>query len=95
MKLLEAKIRRSDRHVALTALVETATGSSETYFKYPERFADFVAGSADAFVPALLLPCLETGEDLEVVPPISARLLSQLHRVQELMRCRGTRASVP
>jgi hypothetical protein len=32
--------------------------------------AVFVAGTVDGFVPMLLVPCLEKGEALEVVPPV-------------------------
>lgn len=64
---------------------ETAHRRTELFFEYPEDFAHFVLDSGDPFVPALLVACLTSGEDLEIVPPVSPRLIQHLHTVQDIL----------
>jgi hypothetical protein len=45
----------------------------------------YVSPTADAFVPALLLPCLQRGESLEIIPPVSAELVSRLQRILDVV----------
>jgi hypothetical protein len=52
---------------------------------FPEELAPLVAEHADAFVPALLPPAMAHGAPLEIAPPISRRLWSQLPRIQEIL----------
>ena len=98
MKLTEVFTRESEGAVSLVGVVEmTAPRETvEVYFKYPDRFRDCVADNADPFVPALLVPCLMAGEDLEIAPPISARLLRSLVPIQDIYTAwwRGTMTRV-
>ncbi|NEN94311.1 MAG: hypothetical protein F6K50_01810 [Moorea sp. SIO3I7] len=86
MKLLHVeKIIANDR-VRLVGLVQVDSLDQEIeiYFEYPQRFADFVTESADAFVPALLLPAMEKGENLEIKPLMSAKLFRNLPTIQDI-----------
>jgi hypothetical protein len=62
-----------------------AAGEVELYFAFPEELAPLVAEHADAFVPALLPPAMAHGTPLEIAPPVSRRLWSQLPRIQEIL----------
>ncbi|NEP30204.1 hypothetical protein, partial [Moorena sp. SIO3B2] len=70
MKLLHVEKIIANDTVRLVGLVQVDSLDQEIeiYFEYPQRFADFVSESADAFVPALLLPAMEKGENLEIKP---------------------------
>ncbi len=65
--------------------VEEASGTRfELSFTFDAADAALVATTADAFVPALLLPAMEAGEPLEIAPEISALLLRRLPRLQAI-----------
>jgi hypothetical protein len=87
MKLLETRVDHRDGVVRLVAVVERSTPREtfELFFEFPSECASFVHDSADPFVPALLVPCHKLGEDLELVPPISGRLLRRLPRIQDIL----------
>jgi hypothetical protein len=87
MKLLETRVDHRDGAVRLVAVVERSTPREtfELFFEFPSECASFVHDSADPFVPALLVPCHKLGEDLELVPPISGRLLRRLPRIQDIL----------
>lgn len=87
MKLLQVEKRISDEKVRLVGIVQVDNLGKEIelYFEYPQRFADFLIESADAFVPALLLPAMERGENLEITPPISEKLLLNLRNIQDII----------
>lgn len=86
MKLLDAGVEHRDGTVRLAGRVQRrAGGTFELFFDFPGEYASFVRDSADAFVPALLVPSLEQGEDLEIAPPISERLLRRLPRIQDVL----------
>ncbi|NEO98053.1 MAG: hypothetical protein F6K58_05020 [Symploca sp. SIO2E9] len=87
MKLLHVEKRTSNDKVRLVGIVQMDSLSQEIelYFEYPQRFADFVIESADAFVPALLLPAMERGENLDIKPPISEKLLLNSRNIQDII----------
>jgi hypothetical protein len=88
MRLIETRVEQADGGVRLVGVVETRAGARhEVYFHYEAELASFVTDSADAFVPSLLVPCMEHGEDLEVVPPISPRLARNIERAQDIFLC--------
>jgi hypothetical protein len=58
----------------------------EVYFGFPTEYGDFVSDRADAFVPTLLIPAMAAGEDLEIVPPVSAQLLEELPTLQHIFQ---------
>ncbi|MBD2102961.1 hypothetical protein [Leptolyngbya sp. FACHB-261] len=88
MKLLSVRQVTTDEKVRLVGSVEINNQSQpiELYFEYPERFASFVSESADAFVPALLLPAMNKGEDLSIEPPISEKLFRNLNVIQDIFQ---------
>jgi len=75
----------------LTGRIERADGERlAVSFAYAPECADLVldeARAADAFVPALLLPAMAAREPLEIVPPVSPRLLAKLERLQAIFAC--------
>ncbi len=54
------------------------------FFSYPEKYANYLPETADPFFPAVLIPAMLAGEDLEVIPPISGKLFSSQLRIQEI-----------
>ncbi len=88
MKLLRTRVEEYPDRVRLVGVVER-TGAAEpveVFFEVPAEFGSFVLrDSADPFVPALLLPSMMAGEDLEIGPPVSARLLGRLPRAQDIL----------
>jgi hypothetical protein len=87
VRILETRVERGPDVVRVVGSFVRAGARSpeEAYFAFPAELQGFVADTADPFVPALLVPCLERGEDLEVVPPISPRLLGRLQRIQDVL----------
>ena len=86
MKLLKVQKINTDEHVRLvgTVQIDNPSREIELYFQYPQKFTDCVSDSADAFVPALLLPAMEKGENLEIVPPVSEKLCLNLQKIQDI-----------
>lgn len=60
-------------------------GPAEAYLGYLPPAAAMLHESPDPFVPPLLVACLETGEPLELAPPVSPRLLRGLERAQDVL----------
>lgn len=86
MKLTATGLEHRSGMIRLAGEVEeTGYRRTELFFEYPEEFAHFVLDTGDPFVPALLVACLTTGEDLEIVPPVSPRLMQHLHTVQDIL----------
>lgn len=86
MKLISVKKVVDNENVSLIGSVQGADGNrTDLFFRYPKRFASFVAEEGDAFVPALLLPAMAKGEDLEIEPIISERLYNSLDTIQDIM----------
>jgi len=71
--------------VRLCGDVERAGGARlELGFSFDAAAAALVADTADAFVPALLLPAMAAGEALEIVPRVSPLLLQRLRHLQAI-----------
>ena len=87
MKLLSVKKVVDNENVSLIGSVKDGKNGAdvEVFFRYPKRFASLVAVEGDAFVPALLLPSMAEGQDLEIMPVISERLFSNLNTIQDIM----------
>lgn len=56
----------------------------ELFFSYPGRYIDYLPESADPFFPALLIPSMLAGEELEVIPPLSSRMLKAQATIQSV-----------
>jgi hypothetical protein len=83
MKLQDVHVERTDNLVRVTADIENSP--VKPYLAFPRETESFIAGTADCFVPLLLVPCLEKGEPLEIVPPVSQQLVRRLPRVMDVL----------
>jgi len=54
------------------------------FFSYPEAYWDYLPETADPFFPGLLIPCLFSGENLEILPPLSQKLMENQSVVQDI-----------
>jgi hypothetical protein len=83
MKLLRVGVERQGDRICVVGELEN--GAVQPYLAFPREIESFVAGTADAFVPMLLVPCLEKGEPLEIVPAISRRLAQRVPRITDVL----------
>ena len=83
MKLTEVRLESSKDRVRLSGRVDS--DAAQPFFEFPVEFQNLVADTADPFVPALLVPALERGEPLEIVPPVSPRLVARLPRIVDTL----------
>ena len=83
MKLLSVRVEREGDRIRVVGELENET--VQPYLAFPREIESFVAGTADAFVPMLLVPCLEKGEPLEIVPAISRRLAHRVPRIMDVL----------
>src|SRR5262245_25199885 len=83
MKLLGVRVEPAGDRIRVVGQIENA--SVQPYLAYPHTIKNFIAGTADPFVPALLVPCLEHGEPLEIVPPVSQQLVRRLPRIMDVL----------
>jgi hypothetical protein len=85
MRLLETRIERADGVVRLVGVLERSDGrADEVYLGFDEAASELVADTADAFLPALLVPCLWAGETLRIEPKVSRTLVRHLPRIQDI-----------
>ncbi len=87
MRLAAVAVRQDARYSRLVATVEYGKGREpvELMYEYPRDSAPLLRESADAFVPALLIPCMARSDPLEIVPAISAKLHAALDTVQTIL----------
>ena len=87
MRLAAVAVRQDARYSRLFATVERGRGREpfELMYEYPRDSARYLLESADAFVPALLIPCMAGSEPLEIVPAISAKLHAALDTIQTIL----------
>jgi hypothetical protein len=87
MKLAAVEIARDDQGSRLVAHVESGRRREaiELKFEYPGGHDALLLESADAFVPAMLIPCMSRSEPLEIVPAISTRLHAALDTIQTIL----------
>lgn len=93
MRLLDVTCGRCESGCELRGAIklDSASGDGEStfdvWFRVSEANADaFDPTVGDAFVAAMLLPAMATGEPIEIELPVSARMLDALDQVQELYR---------
>lgn len=86
MRLNTVTVGTTADTVRLSAQVESGrqNGPFELYFEYPIEYEAFVSPSPDAFAVAMLVPAMIAGEPLEIVPPLSPRLLFHLPRIRDI-----------
>jgi hypothetical protein len=87
MKLAAVEIERDAERARLVAHVERGRGGEplDLMFEYPAGYDALLLESADAFVPAMLIPCMSRPEPLEIVPAISPRLHAALDTIQTIL----------
>ena len=83
MKLVQVRRQRAGDHLRIIGLLDSS--DAHPYFAFPQGLEAAVSESADAFVPALLVPSLEKGEPLEIVPPISRSLATRIPRIVDVL----------
>ena len=83
MKLNDVRVERTSDRIRVVADIENAT--VKPYLAFPKEMESFVAGTADGFVPMLLVPCLEKGEPLEIVPPVSKQMVRRIPRIMDVL----------
>src|SRR5215813_11874680 len=83
MKLIDVRVEPAGDRVRVAAHMQGA--SVEPYLSFPRAIESFVSDTADAFVPALLVPCVERGEPLEIVPPVSPQLAARIPRIVDTL----------
>jgi len=83
MKLVQVHKQYAGDHVRIIGLLDSS--DPDPYVAFPQGLGAAVSESADAFVPALLVPCLEKGEPLEIVPPISSSLATRIPRIIDVL----------
>jgi hypothetical protein len=83
MKLLSVRVEGEGDRICVVGELEN--GTLQPYLAFPRELESFVAGTADTFVPMLLVPCLEKGEPLEIVPPISRQLARRIPRIMDVL----------
>ncbi len=85
MKLLDVYMQETDANCRLVGIVEKEDHQKiELFFEYPAQFRSFINVSADPFFPVLLIPSMHQGEDLEIVPEISEKLLANSETIQDI-----------
>jgi hypothetical protein len=83
MKLKDVRVERACDRIRIIADIENEP--VKPYLAFPREMEGFIAGTADAFVPMILVPCLEKGEALEVVPPVSPQMVWHVPRIMDVL----------
>jgi hypothetical protein len=84
MRLDEVSLVTDSTSVRLLGAAERGGERFEIYFKFPIKALGLVRPSADAFAAAMLLPAMQAGQTLEIVPPLSPKLLFNLTRIRDV-----------
>ncbi len=77
---------KKDEKIVLTAtIVSDRFKTAKTiFFRYPEDYCNYIPENADPFFPGLLIPCMFAGENLEILPPLSEKLMKNQSLVQDI-----------
>lgn len=88
MRLVEVRTEANKEFVKLIGTVEIQTeGKTETielFFEYPIEYKNFINATADPFFPVLLLPAMQNNEELVIEPELSALLLENQEKIQDI-----------
>ncbi|MFO7924701.1 MAG: hypothetical protein R6U58_13515 [Bacteroidales bacterium] len=87
MKIISVNKNITDGKAILSADIESENypDAREIFFAYPQEFADHLPVSADPFFPAVLIPAMLAGEDLEVAPPLSGKIFASHSLIQDIL----------
>lgn len=86
MRLNQISKYVKDGRVFLSAEVESASfqAPQTLFFSYPGEFYHDVPSTADPFLPALLIPAMFAAEPLEIIPPVSSKMLKHQSTIQSV-----------
>lgn len=88
MRLVNVEAEAQGETTRLSGTVERETSSPRTFevsFEFTVSDEQFTGrAEADAFAAVMLMPCMQSGEPLHIVPPISPRLLFNLPRIRDI-----------
>lgn len=86
MKLVDLKLSHSDGDAVIAGrfLRHGASREETLLISVPEQHHDMLSDSRDVFLPVLMLPCMVTGEPLDLGGEVSAQLLDQVPAIQEI-----------
>lgn len=86
MKIIEVTRSISEGNAILSADFTSIqqTGVSTIFFSYPEEYYDFLPLTADPFFPALLIPSMLNGENLEIEPDLSRKIYENQFTLQDI-----------
>jgi len=86
MKLVNLTLSQSHGDATVAGqFVRQGSSIEETLIiSVPEQYHDMLSDSRDVFLPVLLLPCMVTGEPLDLGGEVSGKLLDQIPKIQEI-----------
>jgi hypothetical protein len=87
VRLTNVESHARDHTIRFIGLVERESppGEFEVSFEFTVPNEPFLGGAdADPFAAAMLMPCMQSGEPLDILPPISPRLLFNLPRIRDI-----------
>lgn len=88
MKVSDIKIINQQEYCQLQAQVDMNSLGGKSFllwYRFPVKYERFIdASCADAFLPAVLLPAMVTGEHLEIEAPVSQKLFNSLSTIQDI-----------
>lgn len=86
MRLISVKKRLEDGKAILSAQIDSQQfGNNQyVYFSYPEKYFDYLSETADPFFAAMLIPAMMTESELEIVPPLSQKILENQSIIQDI-----------
>ncbi len=88
MKLVKVRTEETEKFIRLIGVVDINTPEKsetiELFFEYPIEFKSFVNVKADPFFPVLLLPAMQNNEELIIEPELSALLLENQEKIQDI-----------
>lgn len=86
MELFDVRKYVSEGKAFLSAYVGSSgfEQPQEVFFAYPEKYFDYIPVSADAFFPAILIPAMLSGQQLDIKAPLSAKMRKNQNTIQSV-----------
>ena len=89
MRINSISKKVSGGKAVLSAEIESPSfnnGIKTIFFSFPKEYSDYMPLSADPFFPAVLIPAMVTGEDLEIKPAISKKMIENQSTIQDVFK---------
>lgn len=86
MELFDVQKYVSDQKAVLSAKVSVPGKEQpqEVFFAFPEKYYDYMPMTADPFFPAILIPAMLAGEQLDIKAPLSAKMRKNQGTIQSV-----------